>query len=374
MTAFAIKTLLADPRKLLIAILGVAFSLVLVNVQGGLFIGMIRKSTLLIDYGGADVWVGHRGVQNADITADIPVAWLHRIRAVDGVERADAYVVAMGMLELRDGTFEGVLVVGSDPVSRLGGAWSFAEGNADRLQFPDAISIDRLDSPRLGDPAIGDLLEINGNRARVMAKTDGIVGFITTPYVFTTTARARQFTNTPPRRCSYFLAKVKPGHPIDEVIAQIRARLPHADVYATDDFSWATRMYWIVRTGLGVSFGSSTFLGLLVGLVMVAQSLYSFVVDHLENFAALKAIGATDRQIGGILFGQGLIIAVIGCVIGHATSWLIWALVSTPKLTIAFTPALMIAATILAVMLCVVSSLIPLGRIRRVDPVSVLQG
>ncbi len=64
MLSFAFKTLLADRRKLLLAVVGVVFSLVLLNMQGGMFIGMIRKSTLLIDFGKADVWVGHRGVQN----------------------------------------------------------------------------------------------------------------------------------------------------------------------------------------------------------------------------------------------------------------------------------------------------------------------
>ncbi len=374
MTSFAIKTLLADRRKLLIALTGVVFSLVLVNIQGGMFLGMIRKSTLLIDYGEADIWVGHQGVQNTDITAEIPAAWIHRIRGVAGVERAEPYIVAMGMLELSEGGFEGVLVVGSDPASRLGGAWAFAQGDADFLDAPNAITIDRLDEARLGNPQVGEVLEINGKRARVWAKTDGIVGFITTPYIFTTLSRARDYTGTPQSRCSYVLVKVRSGDDPHQVVQDIEARLPHADVYTAGDFSWLTRMYWIARTGLGVSFGSATLLGLLVGLAMVTQSLFSFVVDHLENYAALKAIGGTDRQIGGILLGQGLIIAVIGCTAGHLVSWLLWALISSPKLTIAFTPTLLLAATLLSVSLCVVSSLLPLGRIRRVDPVTVLQG
>ena len=64
MIHFAIKTLLADKGKLVIALTGVVFSLVLVNVQGGMFIGMIRKSTLLIDNCDADIWIGHRGMRN----------------------------------------------------------------------------------------------------------------------------------------------------------------------------------------------------------------------------------------------------------------------------------------------------------------------
>ena len=105
MTSFALKTLLADRRKLFIALIGVIFSLVLVNIQGGMFIGLIRKSTLLVDNCAAEIWVGHRGVKNADITADIPVAWIYRVRGVPGVAQAEAYIVSGGMLELRDITF-----------------------------------------------------------------------------------------------------------------------------------------------------------------------------------------------------------------------------------------------------------------------------
>lgn len=339
-----------------------------------MFIGLIRKSTLLVDNCAADIWVGHRGVKNADITADIPVSWIHRVRSVPGVAQAEPYIVSGGMLELRNGDFEGVLVVGCDPASLLGGPWSFAEGDTSRLREPDGVTIDRLDDPRLDNPQTGDVLEINGNKARVIAKTDGIVGFITTPYVFTTLDRARLYTRIPEGRCSYFLVTVQAGYSISTVVSEIQLRLRHADVYPAPVFSWKTRMYWIARTGLGLSFGSSTLLGLAVGLLMVAQSLYAFVLDHLENYAALKAIGATDRQIAGILMTQGLVIAALGCVVGHLFSWLIVALVSSPQLTIAMTPILQIAATVMAFSICLISSLLPIGRIRNVDPVTVLQG
>jgi putative ABC transport system permease protein len=372
--SFAIKTLFADRRKLYIALIGVVFSLVLVNIQGGMFLGLIRKSTLLVDHGEADIWIGHRGIQNADIAANIPVSWVHRVRGAEGVAQAEPYIVSASVMQLSNGFFEGVLVVGCDESSMLGGPWRFSRGSLDTLRQPEAISIDRLDEARLLHPQIGEVLEINGHRARIAAKTDGIVGFITTPYVFTTLNRARDYTSIPDGSCSYFLVKVRKGWPVEKVVRQIQARLPQADVYAARDFSDRTRWYWIVRTGLGMSFGSSTLLGLTVGLVMVAQSLYAFVLDHLESYAALKAIGGTDRQISWILATQGLVIAILGCLIGHATSLLFVAAVSSPQLYIAITPTLQILSTVLAVSICLVSSLLPLGRIRRVDPVTVLQG
>lgn len=374
MLSFAFKTLLADRRKMLLAVVGVVFSLVLVNIQGGMFIGMIRKSTLLIDFGKADIWIGHRGVKNADITADIPISWLQRIQSVPGVKRAEPYVVAGGLVELEDGDFDSVMIVGSESASTLGHPWSFAEGGTEYLRIPNAITIDQLDASRLGNPKIGDVLEINDQRARVVAKTDGIVGFITTPYVFTNIDSARRYGKVNQNRCSYYLVSTDGNVDQQLVVDEIRKRLPDADVYTAEDFSWETRMYWILRTGLGMSFGSSTLLGVFVGLVMVAQSLYALVLDHLESFGALKAIGADDRQIGWILIGQGLTIAGIGCVVGQLVTGLLWLMLSSPRLPIAITPSVLLISTTLSTTICLVSALIPLGRIRRVDPVTVLQG
>src|SRR5260370_23713954 len=102
MWLLAIKAMLGDRGKLLASLLGVTFSVVLVNLQGGLLLGMIQKASLLIDYGGADIWVGHRHMSNVDTGTVIPERWIHRIRGIAGVERADAYVVVFSCFEMPD--------------------------------------------------------------------------------------------------------------------------------------------------------------------------------------------------------------------------------------------------------------------------------
>ena len=72
MWSIAVKTLIADRGKLFTALVGVCFSVILVNIQGGLFLGMIRKASMLVDHGQADIWVGHRKMVNIDFPRDIP--------------------------------------------------------------------------------------------------------------------------------------------------------------------------------------------------------------------------------------------------------------------------------------------------------------
>src|SRR5207249_8883635 len=114
MWILAIKAMLADRGKLLTSLLGVSFSVVLINLQGGLLYGLILKASLLVDYGQADLWVGHRHMNNVDIGTFIPERWIQRIRGVNGVERADAYVVMFGQATMPSGKFENVIVVGCE--------------------------------------------------------------------------------------------------------------------------------------------------------------------------------------------------------------------------------------------------------------------
>src|SRR5947209_7998419 len=105
MWLLAIKAMLADRGKLLSSLLGVSFAVVLVNLQGGLLLGLIHKASLLVDYGQADIWVGHRHMNNVDMGTFIPERWVNRVRGVDGVERAEPYLVANGQATMPDGRF-----------------------------------------------------------------------------------------------------------------------------------------------------------------------------------------------------------------------------------------------------------------------------
>lgn len=375
MWLLALKSLIADRGKLLTSLLGVTFAVVLVNLQGGLLIGLLRKSSLLIDYGGADVWVGHRHMNNVDMGNFIPERWVHRVRSVEGVERADPYLVASGLANLRSGESELVLVIGCDPASLLGNAWSMAEGDAADIRHPDAILVDVYSAERLGGVRVGDVLEINHRQARVVGLTKGIVGFTNNPYIFTTLDRVRTFTNgVPPGQCSYFLVRAKPGEDVPALAARLRARVPELDVHERDDWSRICMEFWLIRTGIGMSFGLATFLGLLVGLAVSAQTLYASVSERIKEFATLKAMGATDRYVSKFLITQALGIAFLGSLAGLAGATALARSMSNPAAPVALTREVMATSVFLIVAVCLIAAWLPYRRLRQVDPASVLRG
>ncbi|MEQ8848797.1 ABC transporter permease [Botrimarina sp.] len=373
MDQLAIKMLVADRGKLLTALVGVVFSVVLVNVQGGLFLGLIGKASLLVDQSGADLWVGHLRMNNVDFPQDIPRRWVHRIRAIDGVERADPYVIGHTIMTLPSGAFEQVLVVGCDSASLAGAAAQMALGEVGAIRSPDAVLLDADDLDKVEHPAIGELREVGHRRARVVGYTRGVLGFLVTPYVFTTLDRSAAYLRKPTDRVSYFLVRLAPGADARRVRQAIEARLPDAETMTAREYAVASIDYWLRRTGIGLSFGAATGLGLVVGLIVVGQTLYASVLDRAPEYATLKAIGASEAQLRSVLVCQAVTLALAGSACGLLLVAVAQTACATPRAPITIPWQVSVGSVVLVGVICLFASLAPYLKLRRVDPGLVMQ-
>lgn len=373
MWSFALQTLAADRGKLFTALVGVVFSVVLVNIQGGLFLGMIYKASLLVVNGHADIWVGHRRMHNVEFPRDIPRRWVYRIRPIPGVKRADPYLIGFSDMTLPGGGYEGVAVVGVDRHSQLGKAWSLHEGPVDALARTDGVVVDDSEDFKLGYPQLGDVREIGHRRARIVGKSHGIMGFTVAPYAFTDYERAALYLNKKASDCSYILVELEPGADAQQVCQAIRERVPEVDALPSRQYGEECVNFWMTRTGIGISFGAATILGVLVGLVMVGQTLYAMVLDRLVEFGTLKAIGATEAQVFSVLLIQAVVMAIVGSLIGLQLVTIAQHFFSSPNAPIVVPLWLSLSSCGLVLIICLVSSLIPYLRVRKVDPLVVLQ-
>jgi putative ABC transport system permease protein len=328
---------------------------------------------MLIDNSQADIWVGHKHMHNVDFARDIPRRWIHRIRGTAGVEEVEPYLVGFSDMTLPSGNFENVVVVGVPRESKLGRPWNMHQGE---LPFnrPDSIVIDQCDRDKLEGIKIGDLREIGGRRARVVGETDGVLSFLVSPYVFTNYDDALKFLAKDPRNCSYFLVKVSPGEEPEQVCQRIMQHVPELDALPASRYSRISQMFWLTRTGIGLSFGAATLMGLMVGLVMVAQTLYASVIDRVSEFAALKAMGAADRQIFMLLGIQAVFMAIVGSLLGLGVVAILQRVASTPRASIEIPFWLSAGSFVLVLAICLLAALLPYERVRKIDPLSVLQG
>jgi putative ABC transport system permease protein len=131
--------------------------------------------------------------------------------------------------------------------------------------------------------------------------------------------------------------------------------------------------FWLTRTGIGISFGLAAFLGVLVGLAVVAQTLFATVAERIKEFGTLKAMGADDGCIGRFLAAQALGNAAIGSVIGLVGSVVLAQVMSTARAPVILTGIVAVVSVVLMVVVCLIAAWLPYWRMRRIDPASVLR-
>jgi putative ABC transport system permease protein len=252
-----------------------------------------------------------------------------------------------------------------------------AEGNADAIRRPDGVLIDRCDRAALGNCRLGDVIEVNGHRARVLGFTDGIVSFTATPYVFTTleTARAGYLNEVVPAdHCSYILVQAEPGCDLAQLCARIRRRVPEAEVYDRETYVRKTMLFWFTRTGMGIGFGLATFLGLVVGLGTLAQAQYAAVNERIKEFATLKAMGAAEWRIALFLLAQALGTTLAGALVGLVATAVAVAVIRSPRAPVHVPWWLPLSAVTLMIVVGLLASWLPYRRLQRIDPAAVLRG
>jgi putative ABC transport system permease protein len=312
-------------------------------------------------------------MNNVDFPQYVPRRLVQRIRSIDGVKRAEPYLVGHSVMTLPDGGFEYVLVVGCEPATLLGAATPASASDATAIRRADGILVDIHDADKIGNPQLGEVREIGRRRARVVGFTQGVLGFLVTPYVFTTIDRAGDYLGRGSSEASYFLVQVEQGAAPHQVCQRIRERLPDMEAFTREEYAAISIHYWLTRTGLGISFGAATALGLLVGLVIVAQTLYASVLDRLVDFGTLKAIGARERQVRAVVLLQAFGLAVVGSVLGLFCVLIVQRIMSTPRAPITIPWYVSLGSSLIVTVVCLCASLLPYWRVRAIDPAFVLQ-
>lgn len=368
----ASRNLLQDRLRFVATLIGIVFSVVLVMVQMGLYLGFGRMVTTMIDHAPADLWVVSRGTKSFEDLSLLDTQARNRVLAVAGVASVTPVVIGFSGWRLPGGGMTPVFVVGSDISSDGLTPWSIVAGSAPALSASDTVAIDKTYYGRLGVTGIGASTEIRGRPAEVVAVTDGIRSFTTTPYVFANLDNARAYIGLPATKVSHFLVRLKPDADIRQVQNDIQSALPDVEALTPAQFRARSRSFWLFGTGAGAALFAGALLGVIVGTVIVAQTLYSSTKDHLYEFATLRAIGCSKSYIYTVIILQALISAVLGFVIAAAIGYVIVAATAETSLPIVITPDLLTALFLLTVAMCVGSAMAAISRVVRLDPVMVM--
>jgi len=189
--------------------------------------------------------------------------------------------------------------------------------------------------------------------------------------VFTTVNRARTLLSVPADGLTYVLVKLQPGTDATAVRDVLRTKLPDREVLTKAEFRSRSLNHWLFATGAGIALIGGALLGLIVGTVIVAQTLYSSTKDHINEFATLRAIGSSGIYIHKVIICQALISAIIGFCLAAAMGLLAVAATANTALPIVMTPTLTLVLFFLTLAMCVVSAIAAILQVTRIDPVMV---
>lgn len=373
MPSLARRNLFHDKVRLVVTLTGIVFSVVLASIQLGLFVGFTRATSDIITHSNADIWIKSAGVPNMENGEPFSERKLYQVRSVPGVARVEKVIIQFGSWKRPNGAVEGCLLIGFNTRQEMGAPWNLVAGKLSDLETPDAVIIDELYKEKLGVTHLGQSVEIRGYRARVVGFTRGIRSFTTSPPVFTSFKNAQNYFGIREADTIYILVRAAEGVIHAELARRISERVSDVDVLTTDEWSREQQFYWMFGTGAGITVLIAAGLGVLVGVVVVAQTIYSATVDHLREYGTLKAMGATNLYIYKIIIKQAVISALIGYTIGMTIA-LFASHVSQQGTTAVILPWQLVAGLFaLTVGMCVGASLVSINKVTRLDPAMVFK-
>ncbi len=374
MPPLAQRNLTHDKVRLAVTLTGIVFAVVLIVVELGLFVGFTVTTSGIIDQSKVDLWIVSKGTPYIEQGAAFSERKLYQVLATPGVAHADKFIVRFSNWKTPQGAQEGIQIVGFNPYTGVGGPWNVVEGKVEDLKTPDAVMVDEIYKKKLGVTKVGETFEINGRRARVVGFTRGIRAFTTTPYVFTSFKNAQAYTGIAEDQTYFILVRALPGTDMAALRSGLESRLRDVDVLTTQKFSSMTRIYWMFTTGAGVAVLIAALLGLVVGVVVVAQTIYATTMDHIREYGTLKAMGAPNSYIYRVIITQAGMSAVAGYVLAMFVSVFIVHASRSGGAAILMPWQMAVGIFFLTLLMCVSAAVVSINKVTSLDPAMVFRG
>jgi len=367
----AFRNLFHDRIRLIVTLVGILFSIVLVAVQLGLYLGARKMIISMIENSNAELWITAYGAKSFEEAGSLDGRERQIALSVPGVASVEPLVAAFNEWRKPDGGATLSVVVGTDMPEGGLKPWNMVEGTAADMFRPDAVIVERSYLSSLGVDGVGDTAQIDTQRVRIVGMTEGIRSFTTAPYVFMPLSRARAVMGMSGNQTTFLLIKLEPGADEATVQKAIASRLTGVEVLTKATFRDRSLAHWLFSTGAGVALIGGALLGTLVGTVIVAQTLYSSTKDHLNEFATLRALGSSAGYIHRVILSQAALSGAIGYALGMAIALAIIRASENTALPIIMTPGLAFGLLALTIFMCAISALAAIMKVIRIDPAMV---
>ncbi len=379
MRSIAIKMLLGDRPKYLGLIFGVTFATLLMAQQVSIFIGiMARNAGFIRAVPEADIWVMDQRVQYIEEIEPLRDIELTNVRSVTGVEWAVPFFKAAATIRRPDGVNKTVQLIGIDDISLVGICRKKIMGNPEVIRKPQNAMVDLNGYHNMWPGKKLELnkhVELNDNRLIINAICDAPPTFATQPIIYVSYNSSIGITPQQRTRMSFVLVKAKPGVDIEQLKKRISDRTG-LQALTQNEFAWRSINWVLKNTAVPINFGITILMSVIIGVAITAQTFYIFVVENLKQFATMKAVGVTNRQLLSLVLTQAFIVGMVGFGIGIGFTSLYFRLTANTPAFRAFTLhwQVFVGSFVVIALIILFSILISIRKVFSLDPAIVFRG
>ena len=371
----AYKLLSNDKAKFTALLVGITFASFSMIFITAMFLGVMNHSSATIINIGASMWVMDPSVQIPANSIGMPDYVLDAVRSMKGVDYAVPLYSGSALVKLPNGDYQAATVMGLDDTTLFGRPDMDAGKITDVYAENGFIVVEDGDYPKLGSPRVGAEMEINDHRAVIVGTSKvAMSGLFGLPTLYTTYNRAIQYIPNPRYTISYVLVQPKNAEDIPEIKKQVDALGYRA--LTRDEFMSKSIHYYIYQTGMGTNLLIMTVITFAVGLSVSGQTFYTFVLENLERFGALKAIGTTSGELVMMILCQVTFTAITGygLGLGLCTLFIFLAKMRLPSYFAMITYTNLLFGLLMVLIIAGVSSYVSVRRVLRIEPFEIFRG
>ncbi len=371
----AYKLLVNDRAKFAALLIGITFAVFLMVMMTSMFAGILHRSSATVLNVGANIWVMDPAVNTPANSIPMPDYVLDAVRSISGVKYAVRLYSGGALVKLRSGVYQSVTVLGLDD-SSLYGRPELIEGDIDNVYAENGfVVVKDAEFRKLENPRIGTEFEINDHRGVIVGiarvTTSGLFGV---PTLYTTYNRAISYIPSTRFTAAFILVDPKSSSAVPYIKEQV-AKLGYLAL-TKDEFIKKTATFYKYETGLGTNVLIMTVISFIVGLSISGQTFYTFILENLEKFGALKAIGAKSKELVFMILFQATFTSLTGYGLGIGIASL---LITVAKLRLPSYAALITYgnlgfAFVMVVIIAGISSYIGVRKVLRIEPFDIFRG
>jgi len=371
----AYKLLVNDKGKFAALLVGITFAVFLMVMMTSMFAGILHRSSATVLNVGAKLWVMDPAVNTPANSIPMPDYVLDAVRSINGVTYAVPLYYGGALVKLRDGTYQSVTVLGLDDAS-LYGRPALIEGKIEDIYAENAfVVVKDSEFAKLENPNVGTEFEINDHRGVIVGiarvTTSGLFGV---PTLYTTYNRALQYIPSTRFTTAFILVEPQSADAVPRIKEQVRAL--GYEALTRDEFIRKTSDFYKYQTGVGTNVLIMTIISFIVGLSISGQTFYTFILENLEKFGALKAIGAKGRELIFMILFQASFtsLAGYGLGIGLASLIITVARLRLPSYAARITYVNLLLAFVMVLIIAGISSYIGVRKVLKIEPFDIFRG